>query len=182
MARVKLPQVVKLIIGMLAKDKKLFDLVEEFFINRFGPIDYRSPVLIFNHTTYYRKEMGHPLKRKFITFQNLIAPQKLPDIKIFTNKIELGLSQTKESPSRRINIDPGYISDSKLVLASTKNYTHRLYLGKGIYGEVTLYWHKGSFCPWEWTYPDYKTRDYIEIFNKVRTDYIQQKRHYEKSH
>lgn len=164
----KPPRKVKLVIGMLAKDKRLFDKVEGFFIERFGRIDFRSPIIAFKYTKYYKAEMGEPLKRRFVAFKRLIDPQRLPDIKIWTNALELKFSRSKTLPSRKINIDPGYISDSKLVLATTKDYAHRLYLARGMYGEVTLYWHKGSFRPWGWTYPDYRTKEYIEIFNSVR--------------
>ena len=73
-----------------------------------------------------------------------------------------------DEKKRRINIDPGYINAGKLVLATTKDWQHRLYLGEGIYGEVTLRFKGVSFSVWEWTYPDYQTADYIEIFNLIR--------------
>ena len=76
--------------------------------------------------------------------------------------------------SRIINIDPGYLDLSKLILASTKDYKHRIYLTKGIYAEVTLFYQDKTFCPWEWTYPDYKTGEYIEIFNRIRQIYAEQ--------
>ena len=109
--------------------------------------------------------MGSPLKRQFISFEKPISPEKITDIKLFTNSIEEKLCVHKK---RRINIDPGYMSDSKLVLATTKEHFHRIYLNKGIYAEVTLYWRKGSFQPFEWTYPDYRTREYIDILNAIR--------------
>jgi len=171
METAKKPRQVKLIIGMLAKDKKLFDQIEEFFAKEFGEIDYRSPVLKFDYTHYYKKEMGHPLKRKFISFKKLISPEEISKIKLRTNSFEEALAVKKR---RRINIDPGYISDSKLILATTKNYSHRIYLNKGIYAEVTLSWKKGGFQTLEWTYPDYKTTEYRDILNSVRNSYIKQ--------
>lgn len=173
MGKAKRPRQVKLLIGMLAKDKSLFDIVEEFFIKMFGNIDYKSPVLPFAHTDYYKKEMGAPLERRFVSFRKLIHPEYLPKIKIATNSLEEKLGK-KENGSRKreINIDPGYISDSKLVLATTKNYFHRIYLDKGIYAEVTLTWKKGGFQPFEWTYPDYKTEEYIGTLNTIRNAYM----------
>ncbi len=171
MVTAKKPRQVKLIIGMLAKDKKLFDRIEEFFAKEFGEIDYRSPVLRFDYTSYYRKEMGHPLARKFISFKKLIPPERISKIKLITNSLEETLAVKKR---RRINIDPGYISDSKLVLATTKNYSHRIYLDKGVYAEVTLSWKKGGFQPLEWTYPDYRTTEYREILDSIRNSYVQQ--------
>jgi len=177
MGKAKRPQRVKLVIGMLAKDKKLFDAVEEFFIGEFGDIDYRGPVLLFDHTDYYKKEMGHPLKRRFISFKKLISPGRIAEIKLATNSLEEKFARGKNnSLRRRINIDPGYISDSKFILATTKNYYHRIYLNKGMYAEVTLAWKKGSFQPFEWTYPDYKTAGYIDTLNTIRNTYMHQRK------
>lgn len=172
----KTPQRVKLVIGMLAKNKKLFDAIEEFFIKEFGEIDYRSPVLLFDRTSYYKKEFGHPLKRRFISFKRTIPPENLSKIKNITNSIEERFAKKKGgSLNRKINVDPGYISDSKLILATTKDYAHRIYLNKGIYGEVTLAWKKGSFRPFEWTYPDYRTTGYINILNTIRNIYMRER-------
>jgi len=181
MGKAKKPLRVKLIIGMLSKNKKLFELVEEFFIKEFGEIDYRSPILPFEHTDYYKEELGHPLKRIFISFSRLIDPARLPDIKLLTNSIEQRFAKKTRAGilKRRINIDPGYITDAKLILATTKDYSHRVYLNKGVYAEVTLYWHKNSFNPFQWTYPDYRTPAYIELLNKIRNKYMQE-RLYEK--
>lgn len=173
MGKIKNPRRVKLIVGMLAKNKKLFDKVEEFFVSDFGNIDYRSPVILFDHTDYYKKEMGHPLKRRFVSFEKLIRPEQLAQIKVKTNSIEEKFSIRGK---RRFNIDPGYVSESKLILATTKDYSHRIYLSKGIYAEVTLAWKKGSFQPFEWTYPDYKTGRYINILNGIRNTYMKQDR------
>ena len=141
MGKAKKPKAVKLIIGVLAKSQKLFNIAEEFFIKEFGPIDYESPVISFNYTDYYKKELGSPLKRKFISFKNLIPPEKITKIKLLTNSIEeklavkinssrLGLRLRSKNINRelerRINMAPGYISDSKLILATTKDYFHRI--------------------------------------------------------
>ena len=166
MGKTKKPKAVKLIIGMLAKSQKLFDKAEEFFIKDFGPIDYKSRVISFDYTDYYEKELGSPLKRNFISFKKPISPEKIAKIKLITNSIEEKLSADKK---RRINIDPGYISDAKLVLATTKDYFHRIYLSRGIYAEVTLKWRKGGFEPSEWTYPDYRSKEYIDILNHIRS-------------
>ena len=165
MGKAKKPKKVNLVIGMLAKDKKLFDKAEEFFIKDFGPIDYRSPALLFNYTDYYEKEMGASLKRVFISFKKLISPEKISKIKLLANSVEEKLAKNNK---RRINLDPGYVSDAKLILATTKDYFHRIYLTGGIYGEVTLRWRRGGFEPFEWTYPDYQSREYIDIFNTIR--------------
>ncbi|MBU1006860.1 MAG: DUF4416 family protein [Candidatus Omnitrophica bacterium] len=169
MGKAKKPKQVKLVVGILAKDKKLFDIVEEFLTDKFGEIDYRSPVIDFTYSDYYKKEMGEPLKKRFISFKKLISPEALPKIKTLTNSLENKFSQKDNSElKRRVNLDPGYISDSKFVLATTKDYSHRLYLSKGIYAEITLTWRKGGFQPLDWTYPDYRTKDYINTLSTIR--------------
>jgi len=166
-------QPVKLIVGMLSGDEALFDDAERCLSAHFGPADDRSAVLRFDATTYYDEEMGFNLLRKFLAFARLIQPDALPDIKRHTNDLEAELAV---GGRRRINLDPGYISAGKLVLATTKDWQHRLYLGRGIYGEVTLRFRRGSFEPWEWTYPDYRAGDYIRALNRFRQRYMGQLR------
>lgn len=135
---------------------------------RFGEIDFESAVFDFSQTDYYRKEFGPGLLRQFISFKKLIPAERLSKIKNLTNKIERKLSN---SGRRTVNIDPGYICLSKLVLASTKDYKHRIYLGGGIYAEITLIYQGKIFVPWECTYPDYRSPEYIEVFNRIREEY-----------
>lgn len=163
------PTKVKLIIGLISSDEELFSEIERLLARKFGQSDYLSKTLPFNLTDYYEEELGKNLKRKFISFKKLIKPDLLPQIKIFTNKIEKKFSLLNK---RKINIDPGYLSPGKLILATTKDYGHRIYLEKGIFAEVTLFYKNNSFNDWQWTYPDYKTKSYIEIFNHLYKIYL----------
>lgn len=171
MGQIKRHQPVKLITGFIFKNKSALNKVEILLQKQFGRIDFNSSILPFCHTDYYAGEFGKDLKRRFIAFNKLIQPSDLPEIKIITNKIEKRLSK---GLNRTINIDPGYLDLSKLVLASTKDYRHRIYLNNGIYAEVTLFYQSKTFLPWEWTYPDYKTSEYISIFNQIRQIYAEQ--------
>ncbi len=171
MGEVKKPQAVKLIVGFIFKEEEVLNKARKLLEKQFGKIDFESNVLAFTHTDYYEKELGKNLKRKFISFEKLVLPQHLPKIKIITNKIEKKFSYTL---TRKINIDPGYLNLGKVILATTKDYKHRIYLNEGIYAEVTLFYQNKSFRFWEWTYPDYKTAEYIEIFNQIRDIYCQQ--------
>lgn len=173
MGKVKSRRPVKLIAGFIFNNEDYFNWAKKILEKRFGKVDFESQALPFVHTNYYERELGTNLKRKFVSFRKLISPSNLPKIKIFTNKIEYKLSKRS---NRQINIDPGYLELSKLVLASTKDYKHRIYLGKGIFAEITLLYQDNSFRPWEWTYPDYKTHGYIQIFNKIRQIYYNQMR------
>lgn len=162
---------VKLVAGFIFKDEDSLKRALRALEGRFGKADFQSPVFAFAHTDYYEKEFGPNLKKKFIAFGKLIDPQALSKIKIQTNKIERGLSK---GGCRTINIDPGYLDLSKLVLASTKDYKHRVYLRDGIFAEVTLYYEDKTFKFWDWTYPDFRSNEYILIFNQIRNIYGQQ--------
>ena len=169
MGKIKDPQRVKLVIGMLAKDISLFDRVEEFFIKKFKNIDFKSSLIPFDYTDYYKDEMGHPLKKKFISFERLISQDDIVNIKLYTNQLE---NKFLKAHKRQINLDPGYLTDAKFILATTKDYFHRIYLAKGIYAEVTLFWRKGSFSQFEWTYPDHRSKEYIDTLNTIRDIYM----------
>lgn len=134
-------------------------------------MDKESEVMDFTFTGYYDKEMGAGIKRQFVSFTRLILPEQLPVIKLLTNKIEQDLALKGK---RRVNIDPGYLSLAKVVLATTKDYSHRLYLEQGIYGEVTLTYARGKFSSFPWTYPDYQTQAYQQFFGEIREIYKKQ--------
>jgi hypothetical protein len=167
------PEKVKLIASLLTGDPPLLAEVKTALSSLFGPLDFESGLLPFDHTDYYSVEFGPGLRRQIVTFERLIDPADLPTIKWQTNDLEQSLV---EGECRRMNIDPGYVSLGKLVLASTKNHGHRVYLGQGIYGEVTLTYQRGRFRPWPWTYPDYGSEEYCALFGKIRERYKAQLR------
>ena len=171
MGKATIPEPVKLIITFIFKDEAVFIKARGYLVRCFGMIDFESPVLEFNSTSYYTDEIGTGLKRKIISFKKNLSPQKLAGIKVLTNKLE---SRFVSCRKRRINIDPGYLDQAKLVLASTKDYCHRIYLDKGIFAEITLFFQKGSFRGREWTYPDYSSPEYIGYFNHIRSLYRMQ--------
>ncbi|HEV8717483.1 MAG TPA: DUF4416 family protein [Candidatus Binatia bacterium] len=168
------PQPVKLLVALLSADPQLFTTVASQLQQSYGAVDLESEVFPWNTTDYYRKEMGENLLRKFVTFERLISPEELVRIKLATNAVELAVSSP--SSSRRVNLDPGYLDASKLVLASTKNQAHRLYLAQGIYAEVTLLYHHGAFHPFLYTYADYRWPQTHAFLRQVRTRYLEQLR------
>lgn len=131
---------------------------------RFSPVDSRSPQIPFTLTDYYREEMGEPLFRQFVSFRGLIAPEKLPEIKMFTNRLEKKLSLRGK---RTVNIDPGFISDANVIIATSKNHYHRVPLRRGIYAhlEYILKNKQLHFLPW--TYPDFQGAAYLEFFRRL---------------
>ncbi len=156
---------VKLVIGFIYQDEAVFITARDKLKKQFGRIDFEPPALDFNCTDYYAPELGTGLKRKFISFSRLIPIQDLYQIKLYTNRLE---SRLAKDGKRRVNIDPGYLDMAKLVLATTKDYAHRIFLRKGIFAEVALSFKNDSFAPNDWTYPDYRTPEYINIFNQIR--------------
>lgn len=174
MGKVKEPLPVKLVVAMISGEESLFEQAEKKLTQEFGLVDFTSSPLPFNCTDYYKKKMQINVKRKFISFASLIDPAKIVEIKLFTNQLEENFLYP-DSKQRRLNLDPGYITLAKLVLATSKNFQHRIYLGKGIYAEITLRYKRGKgFTCWEWTYPDYRSKEYIEIFNHLREIYCHQ--------
>ena len=171
MGRLTREKPVKLIIGFIFKELGTYQSAKTMLLRRLGDVDFQSQVIPFTSTNYYQEEFGLELKKIFLSFKKLILPSQSPDIKILTNKIEEKLSSQGH---RRVNIDPGYLDLAKLILTSTKDYCHRVYLNKGIFAENTLVYQGKSFKPWPWTYLDYQTPEYINIFNQIRNIYAEQ--------
>ncbi|MBN1793698.1 MAG: DUF4416 family protein [Candidatus Omnitrophica bacterium] len=168
MGSVTTPHPVKLISSVFSNDRALIQETKKRLEGMFGVIDYESKEFIFDDTVYYEREMGEGLVRYFYSFGPLMPPDVLPDVKMKTNALEMEFSV---SGKRRVNIDPGFISLGKLVLATTKDHQHRIYLSRGIFAEVTLRFQNNTFTPWEWTYPDYRCPEYITAFNTIRDEY-----------
>ncbi len=119
--------------------------------------------------------LGSDNKHHSEYYRFLHNPEWLEKTKHLTNDLEKKFLHPN-TDRRRVNLDPGYVSAAKLVLASTKDHIHRIYLKDGIYAETTLRMEKKTFRPWQWTYPDYRTEKYIEIFNEIRRIYMEQLR------
>ena len=134
-----------------------------------------SPLFDFHQTTYYQPTMGGPLKKQFFVFPHLQDPAKLVDWKLQTNNWETEYARLGRHPEPRpLNLDPGYLTLAKLVLASTKDFAHRIYLDRGIYAEITLFYRHGQWEPHPWTFPDYRRPEYHTFFTQVR-QYLHQR-------
>jgi hypothetical protein len=165
MSKPKQPKPVKLILSAIYSDPQAWAGLWPLLEARFGLIDYSSKEMTFGFTSYYEEEMGVPLCRQFLSFAPLVAPERLPEIKLFTNSLE----EAHIADGRRtINLDPGYISIDALILATGKHSPHRIYLRDGIWADLHLLYHSGSYQPFEWTYPDYRSPALIALFNQVR--------------
>jgi hypothetical protein len=158
----------KLVIGVLTGEASLEPALVAALEKHCGPLDFTSPKIAFSFTSYYEKEMGSPLLRWFVSAERLISPDALADIKLMTNALE---AEFAAGGRRRINLDPGILSSSRFALASTKNSSHRIPLARGIYAEIELVFEYGVFRPVEWTYPDYRSPEYLAILKSIRDVY-----------
>ncbi len=167
------PSRVKLICGMISADVRLLDEAKRLLEAPFGPTDILSEVMDFDFTHYYDEQMGSPLHRMFVAFAEPVQPDCLIDAKRTTNALEREFAsqyagESADSPPRPINLDPGYVTPAKLVLASMKDFSHRIYLGRGVYAEVTLTYRDGNWQPTEWTFPDYASGRYDAFLSAAR--------------
>lgn len=169
MGEIRPVEAVKLICGIIAADAGMADQARAELEKRYGRIDIEAGPFPFDSTDYYVEEMGSDLERWFVSFEGMIDPGHLVDIKRETNAIEIRFTAIDRGAlRRRVNLDPGYVTPAKLVLATTKDFAHRVYLGQGIYAEVTLNFKKSGCMHFAWTYPDFKTGRYDEFLYQVR--------------
>jgi hypothetical protein len=145
---------------------------------QFGELAFSSDIFPFEYTDYYREEMGPGLKKVFFAFEDLVDPACLADVKLQTNRWEAEYRESTHWPeSRPLNLDPGYVTQAKLVLATTKDRDHRIYLSGGIYAEVTLYYQRGrGWNARPWTYADYRSEPYHQFFTRCR-NYLRERKH-----
>jgi hypothetical protein len=161
----------RLFIAILAPERLLAE-AEGSLSAAFGPLDLKSRSFPFSFTDYYRAEMGPDLYRRFVAAETLISQDALPEIKHLTLRIEGRFSAPGEGVRRRrINLDPGYLTPAKIVLASTKDYAHRIYLDQGIFADLHLKYEQGAYQPLPWTYPDYRTPEAMTFFMELRRLY-----------
>lgn len=139
-------------------------------VQRFGPVDYETELLPFDHTGYYEQELGAPLFRRLLGFARPLPLDGLKDFKLATNAMEVRLA--RPDGARRVNLDPGLVTLERLLLASGKNFTHRVYLGSGIWADLTLIYNKRQgWVDLPWTFPDYATKDMKGRLTELRALY-----------
>jgi hypothetical protein len=168
MAQIHQPAPVKLIAGLLAARAEWLDVAAVRLAELFGPIELASPDWAFDFTHYYDKQMGENLLRRFVAFAGTVDPETLGATKRRTNELEAELAEQFPDFPRPVNIDPGYVAPSKLVLASMKDFAHRVYLGGGVYAEVTLRYVGGQWQSMPFTFPDYASGRYDAFLSAAR--------------
>jgi len=173
MAEIKNHLEVKLFVAVLFRDKNILDSALQKLSEYFGEIDFESGEYDFSFTHYYENEMGSGLKKKFFSFEKLINREELPEIKLLTNSTELEFSANDR---RKVNIDPGYLTAHNIVVASAKELSHRMFIGKGIFGDIQLIFKNNNFSPLPTTFADYRQEKIINLFNVIRQKYLSQLR------
>ena len=165
----------KLIVGVIYHDKEILDAAMDILTEKFGPVESCSEEFSFSEefSNYYDDEIGGEGLRRIYSFKNLVNPECQADIKTFTNKVEEKFSV---GGSRKINLDPGFINHGRLMLATTKETGFRVPLKDGIYTELTLFWARGGWQKFPWTYRDYQSERVQRFITEVRRNYLAERR------
>ncbi|WP_291319453.1 DUF4416 family protein [Desulfonatronospira sp.] len=172
MSHPEIPRPGKLFLSILSSR---WDFFQEELLCRlsrlFGPVDFKSPFILLTETDYYNRELGTPILRRIYTFHPLVELNRLPEIKLATNKLE---EEYLQNTKRLFNLDPGLIPLERLVLATGKNFTHRIYLDQGIWADLTLIFTRGDWVDLPWTFPDYASEKIKTYLRTIRTNYRNQ--------
>ncbi len=176
MAQAKAFTPAKLIVGLIAGETTIFEKTESALVALYGPVDIRSPLFPFDLTDYYEAEMGPNLRRRFLSFANLIAPDELAAIKARTNALEEEFGRGRPARRRAVNIDPGIMTAAALIMGTTKDFAHRVPLAQGIYAHLELLFRKSEVRFLDWTYPDFRRPEYGDFFLEVRAVYLDELR------
>jgi len=157
------------VVAISSRYPAALDWAESTLTVNWGTLIRKSPVFDFDQTAYYEKTMGKNVKKQLLAFAGLMDPSQLADSKHQSNHWEQQFKQNNHFPDDRpLNIDPGYLTQAKLILATTKDRDHRIYLDKGIYAEVTLFYKGKIWNSSRWTYPDYCLPEYHHFFSECR--------------
>jgi hypothetical protein len=176
MAQPKTFAPVKLVCGVIFGEEALYEDVKRRLVTEWGPVDMESPAFAFDLTDYYEPEMGPNLKRRFMSFSGLVAPEILPQAKLRTIELEEAVRRETGATGRPVNVDPGYLTASALVMATAKDFSHRIPLGRGIYAHLEFLFTKTAVKTLDWTYPDFRRGPCQEFFRTVRELYLHQLR------
>jgi hypothetical protein len=176
MGQIRLHHPVLLMLAAFSRHEPALDWAWQQAAQQWGPIALASERFAFEDTNFYQQTMGVGLQKQLVAFERLVDPAVLVECKHQANQWEAAYRAATDWPELRpLNLDPGYLTEAKLVLATTKDRDHRVYLDRGIYAEVTLFYQRGQgWQARQWTYPDYRRPEYHQFLTRCRT-YLRQR-------
>ena len=163
------PPPARLVISAIYREERNFEEAVPRVSAAVGPVRPAGGRLPFDFTGYYGKEMGAPLFRRFLAAENAVPRGALPAAKVAMESIEREMA---EGGRRTVNLDPGLLTAENFILATGKNYAHRIYLGNGVFADLTLVYRKGEFHPLPWTYPDYASGEIRSLLREIRREHL----------
>ena len=165
----------KLIIGFIYNTEENYERALKIMVDKFGAVDFETEEFSFTEefSSYYDEELGGEAKRRILSFERLVDPEEQADIKTFTNSVEAEFSI---DGNRKVNLDPGFLSHGRLLLATTKKTGFRIPLKDGIYTELTLFYARGAWQKLPWTYRDYQSERVQSFLTTVRRRYLEQRK------
>lgn len=165
----------KLIIGFIYNTEENYEKALKIMVDKFGAVDFETEEFSFTEefSSYYDEELGGEAKRRILSFERLVDPEEQADIKTFTNSVEAEFSI---DGNRKVNLDPGFLSHGRLLLATTKKTGFRIPLKDGIYTELTLFYARGAWQKLPWTYRDYQSERVQSFLTTVRRRYLEQRK------
>ena len=165
----------KLIIGFIYPNEEIYEKALSIMKERFGEIDFSTEEFSFSKefSDYYDGELGGEGLRRIVSFERTVDASLQADIKLFTNEVEQGFA---DEAGRKVNIDPGFISHGRVMLATTKGTGFRIPLKDGIYTELTLFYARGAWQKFPWTYRDYQSERVQRFITEVREIYLAERR------
>jgi hypothetical protein len=175
MGKAELFEKEKLIMGIIFPNDELYEKIIEILTEKFGEIDFMTEEFSFSEefSSYYDEELGGEARRRILSFERLVDPSEQAEIKTYTNSVEAEFSI---DGNRKINLDPGFLSHGRLMLATTKKTGFRIPLSDGIYTELTLYYARGAWQKLPWTYRDYQSERVQSFLTTVRKKYLEQRK------
>jgi hypothetical protein len=175
MGKAELFEKEKLIMGIIFPSDELYEKIIEILTEKFGEIDFMTEEFSFSEefSNYYDEEIGGEARRRILSFERLVDPSEQAEIKTYTNAVEAEFSI---NGNRMINLDPGFLSHGRLMLATTKKTGFRIPLCDGIYTELTLYYARGAWQKLPWTYRDYQSERVQSFLTTVRKKYLEQRK------
>ncbi len=173
----------KLFIAVLYRPDRPYESVRRLIVRHFGPVDSSLEPQPFSFSSYYDAEMGPGLQRSLFSIENLVDPSQLASLKETANRMEAATANSEAGSFRRtVNLDPGLLSLSRVILATTKASAHRIPLRDGLHAEITLLYRRGGYSALEWTYPDFRSDSFLEWLAELRRRYHEQLRELDRSH